>query len=166
MAAHTPTDEEKKAERLAKLEAWKQKQAAERVRKQQEIDTSGGTRKLLDEIDKKEKLTPAVETPTALEPPVDDVSPTPYGGKFDPKAIARKATAASAAVAKLGTAIALPGIAKGSPNLHPNNTGLKANKTADALNASIGKCAAFHHFETGLTSCISYLSSTQGSRQC
>ena len=148
---HTPTDEEKKAERLAKLEAWKQKQAAERTRKQQEIDTAGGTRKLLDEIDKKEKLMPTVETPAAPETPVDDLSPTPYGGKFDPKAIARKAAATSAAVAKLGTDVALPEIAKGSPNLHSNNTGLKANKTADALNASIGKCVPVNRSEIKLT---------------
>lgn len=140
MASPTPTDEEKKAERLAKLEAWKQKQAAERTRKQKEIDTSGGTRKLLDEIDRKERLTPAVEIPATPDTPVDEVSPTRYGGKFDPKAIVRKATATSSGVAKLGTDIALPEIAKAPPNLHPNNTGLKANKTADALNASTGKC--------------------------
>lgn len=160
MASHTPTDEEKKAERLAKLEAWKQKQAAERTRKQKEIDTSGGTRKLLEEIDKKERLTPAVENPAASETHVDEVSPTPYGGKFDPKAIVRKATATSAGVAKLGTDIALPEIVKAPPNLHPNNTGFKANKTADALNASIGRCFSVNHMKSRLMSSISSLSST------
>lgn len=146
MSTPTPTDDEKKAERLAKLEAWKQKQAAERTRKQMEIDASGGTRKLLDEIDKKEKLTPAVESPAPPDSPVGDTSPTRYGGKFDPKAIVKKATASSTGVAKLGTDIALPEIAKASPILHPNNTGLKANKAADALNASIGKCLHISRF--------------------
>lgn len=115
------------------MEAWKQK---ERDRKQKEIDTSGGTRKLLDEIDKKAKLTPASESPAPPDSPVDDASPTRYGGKFDPKAIVKKATAASAGVAKLGTDIALPEIVKASPII---STALKANKTADALNASISK---------------------------
>lgn len=133
------------------MEAWKQKQAAERTRKQKEIDTSGGTRKLLDEIDKKERLTPTVETLVAPDTPLDDVSPTRYAGKFDPKAIVRKATATSAGVTKLGTDIALPDIAKASPNLHPNNTGLKANKTADALNASIGKCIPVNQLISMLT---------------
>ena len=166
MVAPTPTDEEKKAERLAKLEAWKQKQAAERTRKQKEIDSSGGTRKLLDEIDKKERLTPAVETPAAPHTPVDDVSPTPYAGKFDPKAIVRKATAISAGVAKLGTDIALPDIAKTSPISHPNNTGLKANKTADALNASIGKSIHLDHFVPRLTLPTSPLSSAKSPWEC
>jgi ATP-dependent RNA helicase DDX46/PRP5 len=139
LSTPTQTDEERKAERLAKLDAWKQKQAAERDRKQREIDTSGGTRNLLDEMDKKAKLSPAFESPAPPDSPVGDASPTPYGGKFDPKAIAKKATASSTGVAKLGTDIALPDIAKASPIIHSNSSGLKANKTADALTASIGK---------------------------
>ncbi|KAK2865305.1 pre-mRNA processing RNA-helicase [Arthroderma sp. PD_2] len=58
------TDEQKKAERLAKLEAWKQKQAAERERKQNELAASGA-RGLLDEIDKKVALSRVVNTPPA-----------------------------------------------------------------------------------------------------
>lgn len=139
LSTPTQTDEEKKVERLAKLEAWKQKQAAERDRKQKEIDTSGGTRNILDEMDKKAKLSPAVDPLVPPDSPVADASPTPYGGKFDPKAIAKKATASSSGVAKLGTDIALPDIAKAPPILHSNNSGLNANKAADALNASIGK---------------------------
>ncbi|KAI1925367.1 pre-mRNA processing RNA-helicase [Ophidiomyces ophidiicola] len=50
------TDEEKKAERLAKLEAWKQKQAAEKERKQKELAAAGGARSILDEIDKRSGL--------------------------------------------------------------------------------------------------------------
>ncbi len=138
---HAPvqTEEEKKLERLAKLEAWKQKQAAERDRKQKDIDTSGGTRKLLDDIDKKANQTPVSESPAPPDQPIGDLSPTPYGGKFDPKAIAKKATTTSVGVAKLGTDIALPEIAKASAITHSNTAGMKANKAADALNASISR---------------------------
>nr|KMM71536.1 pre-mRNA-processing ATP-dependent RNA helicase prp5 [Coccidioides posadasii RMSCC 3488] len=54
------TDEEKKAERLAKLEAWKQKQAAEKERKQKELAAAGGARSILAEIDKRSTLRQAV----------------------------------------------------------------------------------------------------------
>lgn len=128
-SAPTQTDEEKKAERLAKLEAWKQKQAAERDRKQKELETAGASRSLLDEIDKKAQVSTAVASPVSPESPNDDASPIPYAGKFDPKAIARKASAGPASVTKLGTDVALPEIAKASAAINSNNTGSKANKT-------------------------------------
>ncbi|KAJ5684656.1 Pre-mRNA-processing ATP-dependent RNA helicase prp5 [Penicillium maclennaniae] len=79
----TQTEEDKKAERRAKLEAWKQKQAAERERKQREEG---------------ESVTPAESAP-----------PAPYAGKFDPKAIAKNATNNTApAPAVLGTDVAVP----------------------------------------------------------
>ncbi|EFR03665.1 pre-mRNA-processing ATP-dependent RNA helicase PRP5 [Nannizzia gypsea CBS 118893] len=62
-AAPAQTDEQKKAERLAKLEAWKQKQAAERERKQNELAASG-PRGILDEIDKKVALSRGATTTT------------------------------------------------------------------------------------------------------
>lgn len=133
------TDEEKKAERLAKLEAWKQKQAAERNRKQKELETTGGTRNLLDEIDKKSQISPAAASPISLDLPVENESPTPYAGKFDPKAIAKKAAAASTSVTKLGTDIALPEIAKASALINSNSIGLKANNTVDTGNSSRSK---------------------------
>lgn len=128
------------------MEAWKQKQAAEKNRKQKEIDAVGGTRKLLDEMDKKEKLLPAPGSPALLDEPADDISPTPYAGKFDPKAIAKKATANSAGVTKLGTDIALPEIAKASSRLPSSNTGLTANRAPEALSTSIGKRLHFYIF--------------------
>lgn len=130
------TDEEKKTERLAKLEAWKQKQAAERDRKQRELETSGGTRSLLDEIDKKAQASPTVASGLSPEIANEDIAPVPYAGKFDPKAIARKATAGSAGVAKLGTDVALPEIAKASATINSNSTGSKADKIVASANAS------------------------------
>ncbi|MCJ1357192.1 MAG: pre-mRNA processing RNA-helicase [Icmadophila ericetorum] len=133
-----PTEEEKKAERLTKLEAWKQKQAAERERKQKELQGAGSTRNLLDEIDKKAANSPAFSPPAIASPvaasprspttPNGDASPVPYAGKFDPKAIAKKATNSSTGITKLGTDIALPEIAKASATLNSAHAGLKANK--------------------------------------
>ncbi|KAK8048795.1 hypothetical protein PG994_010525 [Apiospora phragmitis] len=90
------TDAEKKAERLAKLAAWKKKQEEA---KQKEA-TPGGTRKLLAQMDEKANGTPLSASPTVASPapaaasPADEaiLSPAaPYAGKFDPKAIAKKA---------------------------------------------------------------------------
>ena len=133
------TDEEKKAERLAKLEAWKQKQAAERDRKQKELEGSAGTRNLLDQIDKKAQGSPAQGSPAPASPnspavPNEDASPAPYAGKFDPKAIVKKATASSSGTTKLGTDVALPETAKASATLHSNTTALRANNIAAVEN--------------------------------
>ncbi|CAG8067000.1 unnamed protein product [Penicillium salamii] len=98
-----PTDDEKKkAERLAKLAAWKEKQAAEREKKQQEQST-GEPRNILDAIDRKSTLSPAESEP-----------PASYPGKFDPKAIAKSSSTNSATPAVLGTDVALPTSAKPS----------------------------------------------------
>ncbi len=136
------TDEAKKAERLAKLEAWKQKQAAEKDRKQKELESSGGARTILAEIDKKEQDTPIVASPMSPATPLETVtptSPTPYAGKFDPKAIARKAAAASSSASKLGTDIALPEISKASATNKSNVNGLKANKSPALANGTSSK---------------------------
>ena len=53
--------------------------------------------------------------------------PTPYAGKFDPKAIVKKASSASTGITKLGTDIALPDISKTSATLNSTHSGLKAN---------------------------------------
>lgn len=150
------TEDEKKAERLAKLEAWKQKQAAEKERKQKELDASGGTRGLLDEIDKKAHLptatkspvvtspavgSPAVASPAAPDTPEEDAAPAPYAGKFDPKAIAKKASSATTAASKLGTDVALPQIVKASATLTSNNAAVKANRPVALANGTSGKSA-------------------------
>ncbi|KAL8695813.1 MAG: hypothetical protein Q9224_003141 [Gallowayella concinna] len=131
------TEEEKKAERLAKLEAWKQKQAAEKSRKQEELDAAGGTRSLLDEMDKKANASPvALPSPEATEMN-GDASPKPYAGKFDPKAIVKKATTGSASTTKLGTDIALPEIAKTSATLNSVSTGPKANQSTATVDGPL-----------------------------
>ena len=134
------TDEEKKAERLAKLEAWKQKQAAEKDRKQKELESSRGTRNLLAEIDKKAQGSPAVASPVSPSTPAGtgDASPVPYAGKFDPKALSKKKASTSSGASKLGTDIALPEIAKASATMKPNANGLKADKTVALANGSSG----------------------------
>ena len=103
------------------------------------MEGAAGTRSLLDEIDKKAQGSPAQASPTPGSPilpitPNDDASPTPYAGKFDPKAIAKKAASSSAGTAKLGTDVALPDIAKASATLNSNTAGLRANKTAAVEN--------------------------------
>ena len=124
----------KKAERLAKLEAWKHKLAAERESKLKE-QSSGGTRTLLDEMDKKAEAVSIVTRtePSASEDVViedlreEDPSPAQYAGKFDPKAIAKKASAASNSSTKLGLDVALPQHANVSVNPAVQSNGMKAN---------------------------------------
>lgn len=101
------TEEEKRAERRAKLEAWKQKQAAERERKQRE-EAAGGPRNILEAIDRKSGLSPAVGSPQTPATPTDSAASTPYTGKFDPKAIVKNATSATAGAPVLGTDVAVP----------------------------------------------------------
>ncbi|EEA20595.1 DEAD/DEAH box RNA helicase [Talaromyces marneffei ATCC 18224] len=102
------TDEEKKAERLAKLEAWKQKQAAERERKQRELAAAGGPRSILTEIDKKSGLSPLSPAPTSPSTPTSVTASSEYGGKFDPKAIAKKATGVTSQTSLLGKDVIVP----------------------------------------------------------
>ncbi|PYH46199.1 DEAD/DEAH box RNA helicase [Aspergillus saccharolyticus JOP 1030-1] len=105
----TQTEDEKRAERRAKLEAWKQKQAAEKERKQREAAAAGGARSILEEIDRKSGLSPAVGSPQSPAPQAVETAPATYAGKFDPKAIAKKgASATSPAPAVLGNDVAVP----------------------------------------------------------
>jgi ATP-dependent RNA helicase DDX46/PRP5 len=96
------TEVDKKAERLAKLEAWKKKKE-NASQKQKEVNPSQ-TRNLLAEMDKKasgassKTVSPSVSvtaspaaTPTATPTVASPVAP--YSGKFDPKAIAKKSAA-------------------------------------------------------------------------
>lgn len=165
-----PTEEEKKAERLAKLEAWKQKQAAEKERKQKELDSAGATRSLLDEIDKKAAASPVVVSPPSPAITPDEVtSPVPYAGKFDPKAIAKKATSSSTGVVKLGTDIALPETAKSSATLNSTRAGLKADKSlALASPLSCKRTPPMPRESIANLACSNSNScnATQSSRQC
>ncbi|PWY81911.1 P-loop containing nucleoside triphosphate hydrolase protein [Aspergillus heteromorphus CBS 117.55] len=116
-ATSAPTEDEKRAERLAKLEAWKQKQSAEKERKQREAAAAGGARSILEEIDRKSGLSPAVSSPQSPATPGVDATPGTYAGKFDPKAIAKSASstpATPAAPAVLGNDVAVPPSVKSS----------------------------------------------------
>lgn len=101
-AGAAKTEVDKKAERLAKLEAWKKKKEIE-SQKQKEVNPSQ-TRNLLAEMDMRasgpssQTVSPAVSA-TASPIPKDSPGPAspaaPYSGKFDPKAIAKKASGKS-----------------------------------------------------------------------
>ena len=136
------------------MEAWKQKQAAEKDRKLKELESSGGTRNLLAEIDKKSQELSAAMSPGSPATPVETVTPTspaPYAGKFDPKAIAKKATAASSVSNKLGTDVALPQLAKTSAINKPNVNGLKANNAPASVNGTQGKSLIHRVWKLQLT---------------
>ncbi|KAK8042267.1 pre-mRNA-processing ATP-dependent RNA helicase PRP5 [Apiospora rasikravindrae] len=136
--AAAQTDAEKKAERLAKLAAWKKKQEEA---KQKEA-TPGGTRKLLAQMDEKANGTPLSASPTVASPaaavasPADEaiLSPaSPYAGKFDPKAIAKKAAPKAhspSAAPKLGAIVNPPQAATISQAQAPKASALPSAKTS------------------------------------
>ncbi|EER30064.1 pre-mRNA-processing ATP-dependent RNA helicase PRP5, putative [Coccidioides posadasii C735 delta SOWgp] len=99
------TDEEKKAERLAKLEAWKQKQAAEKERKQKELAAAGGARSILAEIDKRSTLRQAG---VSQETPAPQESESASAKKFDPKTITKNAATQPERLSLLGNDVAVP----------------------------------------------------------
>ncbi|PGH15578.1 pre-mRNA-processing ATP-dependent RNA helicase PRP5 [Helicocarpus griseus UAMH5409] len=135
--APTPaqTDEEKKAERRAKFQAWKEKVAAERERKEKELAAQGGARSILDEIDKKTALSQKVASPEASTPTTKDATPAPYAGKFDPKAIAKKAAPSPAEPSLLGKDIDVPSIATSSTTSTHSIASNKANKPSAPASA-------------------------------
>ena len=134
-------DEEAKKARLAKLEAWKQKVKAQQEGKQKEqLQSAAGTRSLLEEIDKKAAASPAAATGSPQSPaaPAEPEAPVPYAGKFDPKAIAKKAHASAAGTSKLGTDVLLPEQSKASAT-NSSQAGLKANTSTASAGPSKGK---------------------------
>jgi ATP-dependent RNA helicase DDX46/PRP5 len=108
-------EERKKLERQAKVEAWKKKQ------------------------EEKKKLPQSPATPAHAATPTDTAASSPKslsqdepqkgfaGGKFDPKAIAKKAAAATAKLSALGSDVSIPGKSKTAALAAP----LTANKAAD-----------------------------------
>lgn len=110
------TAEEQKAARLAKLEQWKKKQAEEQARKQKELQAAGGTRSILNEIDKRAGISPAVSSPQSPAAPVPEPPAPPsssYAGKFDPKAIAKKAQQGPTSAKVLGADVPAPILTNG-----------------------------------------------------
>lgn len=129
------TEADKKAERLAKLEAWKKKMAEDKERKEKDL-AAGGTRKLLDDIDQKANGSPAVASPASPETPKSVASPAPYAGKFDPKAIAKKAVASSTSTSTLGKDVPFKELTKASATLNSSVKGLQADKKPTAFNSN------------------------------
>jgi ATP-dependent RNA helicase DDX46/PRP5 len=108
--------------------------AEDKVRKEKELAV-GGTRKLLDEIDQRTNGSPAI-SPVSPPTPQSAASPAPYAGKFDPKAIAKKATANSSAAVTLGRDIPVKELAI-SPAVLPHTVkGLQADKMPTAFTSS------------------------------
>lgn len=139
-------EEKKKAERLAKLEAWKAKQAAALAQKQKESEATEG-KTLLDQMDRKAAASPSVASPmspTVTTPalPSGNASPAPYAGKFDPKAIAKKATGSSTNANALGIDVSVP------VNVRPATTststaGLQADKIKPALSSTASSKSSY-----------------------
>ena len=108
------------------------------------METPANTRDLLNQIDETAKASPGPKSPAPISPhrsPLaeEDAPPVPYAGKFDPKAIAKKATGNFTGVAKLGTDVALPDNIKASATTNSSNAGLKADKTVASASATSGK---------------------------
>ncbi|KAG6021075.1 pre-mRNA processing RNA-helicase [Claviceps sp. Clav32 group G5] len=146
-AATTQSDADKKAERLAKLEAWKKKKESE-SQKQKEVNPSQ-TRSLLAEMDMKAMgIPPSAGSPGVVTPVVSPAAPneadtaspaSAYAGKFDPKTIAKKSAASrtqDAAKPVLGSLALQP--EKGPVPVVP-----KATVKASALPANRTKTSAF-----------------------
>lgn len=129
------TEAEKKAERLAKLEAWKKKMAEDKERKEKDL-AAGGTRKLLDDIDQRANGSPSLASPASPGTPISVASPAPYAGKFDPKAIAKKAVASSNSGSTLGKGIPIKELTKASATLTSTVKGLQADKKPTAFNST------------------------------
>lgn len=117
----------KQAERLKRTQLWKAKIEAEKKEK----ELKGGTREILEAMDKKSMASPAtVASPATLASP-QSPAPAPvsgtespkqqYTGKFDPKAIAKKATANTNGANALGGDVAIPSMAVPSTKAAPTN---------------------------------------------
>ncbi|KAI6785660.1 pre-mRNA-processing ATP-dependent rna helicase prp5 [Emericellopsis cladophorae] len=141
-AAPAPkTDADKKAERLAKLEAWKKKKESE-AQQPKDVNPSQ-TRNLLAEMDKKATGSPSSSAAASPGPESATASPstpaTPYAGKFDPKAIAKRAAARSNEVSQN-----VLGSVEGQPTA-PTTAAMPAKKpnTASVLPANRAKTGGF-----------------------
>ena len=109
--------------------------AEDRERKEREA-AAGGTRKLLDEIDQKANGSPTIASPASPATPAtpkDSAAPAPYAGKFDPKAIAKKAATASSSAAALGTDVPVKGLAKTSAAFTSTVKSSQADKLPSAF---------------------------------
>lgn len=148
--AQSQTEADKKAERLRKLQAMKEKHA---LKEAKEADVSAGsTRMLLAQMDQKATGSPGLNSPvagSASPAPASPAASAPYAGKFDPKAIAKKAARPQSPTRLGDVKLAAPGAqtlgakpesnSKKGAGLLPANRAVSAfgfNKTADAQKSS------------------------------
>lgn len=87
----------------------------------------------------------AVGSPVSLIDKNED-SPTPYAGKFDPKAIAKKAVGSSSATSTLGKDLPISEVIKASTSL-PSTRNLQSEKNPKIFeSASQGLSILKHRF--------------------
>ena len=108
--------------------------AADKDRKEKDL-VAGGTRKLLEDIDQKANGSPSTASPASPGTP-KIVSPKPYAGKFDPKAIAKKAVSNSSGASMLGKDMPIKELSKASATLTSSVKGLPADKKPTAFNST------------------------------
>ena len=108
--------------------------AADKDRKEKDL-VAGGTRKLLEDIDQKANGSPSPASPASPGTP-KIVSPEPYAGKFDPKAIAKKAVSNSSGASMLGKDMPIKELSKASATLTSSVKGLPADKKPTAFNST------------------------------
>ncbi|KKA29761.1 hypothetical protein TD95_004766 [Thielaviopsis punctulata] len=127
-AAAAQSEAEKKAERLARLEAWKKKKEAEGAGSQVRKTTTDADNK---SIRSSSAAPSAVET--AQSPAPSEAATPAYAGKFDPKAIAKK----SAPVRASPTAFGFGKKLGGAPAA-PSSTSIQPQTKASALPTNRG----------------------------
>ncbi|RCI15423.1 hypothetical protein L249_3460 [Ophiocordyceps polyrhachis-furcata BCC 54312] len=152
-AAAQQSDADKKAERLAKLNAWKKKKENESMRqKAEEPSDISQAIKLLAEMDKKASMassatdapvSPSSPPPSAGPEAEGSSPPQPYAGKFDPKTIAKRSAASRSHESSKTVLGSLVHPGKGVPLPPPAQTANDDTAEVAALPANRGKASGF-----------------------
>ncbi|GAB7338904.1 hypothetical protein MBLNU457_5585t2 [Dothideomycetes sp. NU457] len=136
-------DERKKAERQAKLAIWKKKQEEKKA-----AETAASSPRQLSmgndtaAASPSTAASPAPSATTApISPEAEDGPAKPYAGKFDPKAIAKRAAAASQRLKNAATLednAAIPGKSKSTTSSLTNGHAPTDNSKKPSQNAPVG----------------------------
>jgi len=140
-------DERKKAERQAKLAIWKKKQEEKKAAEMAAVASSPRPSSVGNDIGAASPATAASPTASAAvstapgSPEAEDGPAKPYAGKFDPKAIAKRAAAASQKLknATLEDNAALPGKSKSTASSLTNGHISTDNSIKPSQNAPVGE---------------------------
>ncbi|RKF83119.1 Pre-mRNA-processing ATP-dependent RNA helicase prp5 [Golovinomyces cichoracearum] len=127
-----PSEAEKKAERLAKLDAWKKKIAEDKKRAERDLAANKSP-----SITSEPNIKPINSSAETVQDSTNNdgvPSPAPYAGKFDPKAIAKKAVASSNCNNTLGEDLPVPDLIKASNIVASSAKGVPAEKKPVAFN--------------------------------